>query len=493
MALAIDAAVKGNFKSLVSTLDNSLRDTVDKNELAQKFKSLEPPGPNVSLSISAHSLTSQKIDNITTENTYEVQVTRAFHPLATLKSICKTITRIQRVHTFCFIHEIKFEPTDPNENKLPPNGIYNNPEGSPLLPLIQATQSTLDIEIYTMSDSSLREALRDALKRNVRIRVVKEPSHFADPCDLFAQPVSPAVPAVVSEHCLDLRKLVSEIQASPQGAFVPYALCKPGDKFCFQHGKIVISDNKVVMISTGNFDASNLCDTKDNPSKCNRDFSYITDEKEIVSTLEAIFESDLKSIPYDLSALLTAHNNQKLTVSPLSLTPLVDFIKSAQESIQIENQYLKDPTINQALIDMAGKKVKVSVTVSSPCSIQRPTKAEKQAFSEIYTKFDAAGIQSQIFNVSQLINDNPGYMHAKVIIIDGKRAWMGSVNGSTTSLMHNREFGIFFEDHENVIKLQNVMQQDFADPRGETWQDAIECTKDIPSQPIPSRSDTRGG
>jgi hypothetical protein len=57
------------------------------------------------------------------------------------------------------------------------------------------------------------------------------------------------------------------------------------------------------------------------------------------------------------------------------------------------------------------------------------------------------------------------------------------VNGSTTSLSDNREFGIFLTDRVEVKKLQFFMDQDFSNPNGETWEESAECKSD----PSPSR------
>ncbi len=70
-----------------------------------------------------------------------------------------------------------------------------------------------------------------------------------------------------------------------------------------------------------------------------------------------------------------------------------------------------------------------------------------------------------------------GYLHAKAIVVDGTKAWMGSVNGSTTALTKNREFGIYFDDSTDVSSLDSIFSSDFANTGAESWQDSLTCAE----------------
>lgn len=373
-------------------------------------------------------------------------------------------------------------PQPDTQTPSPPNtsfnadlvGIYNNAEGAPVIPLIERTQSQLDIEIYEITDTQVRASIRSALKRGVHVRVVKEPEPVNVKCFLF-KPVS----ASDNSDCLDQKRLIAEVNQS--GQFVEFnksELCGIPGKSCFEHGKIILSDQKLALISSGNFNSSNLCDKAQNPGTCNRDYTIITDDTEVVSVLTQVFEKDLSGQRFDVSSYLTPSVAQKLTISPLSLQPIVDFIGSAQESILIENQYLHEPSLNEALIKAAQRGVKVSITVASFCSFGRPKASEVSRMHIIYGAFDGAGIDTRIFTRQILIDGVPGYLHAKAIVVDGRRAWVGSVNGSTTSVSQNREYGLFFERSDWVSKLQSVMIRDHSDPNTESWQESLSCTKD---------------
>ncbi len=355
-------------------------------------------------------------------------------------------------------------------------GLQVNGEAPVLVDLLKQANETIDIEIYEMGDLEVRAALRDALMRKVRIRVVKEPKPIGAKCDEMSPPNERD-----NADCADKKLLVDQILKGG-GTYVPFnkeQLCAEGTaKQCFEHGKLVIIDEKIALVSSGNFNSSNLCTESADPSKCNRDYSYVIRRRRFVRALLRVFEMDILSTRYDLIETLRPGPAKRITVSPLSLQPLIDFIKSAKKSIRIENQYLKDADLNQAIIDQAKAGVHVEVSLASLCAFSKPKANDRKKAQELFGAFDEAGIQVRMFTNSIKVEGRPGYMHAKAIVVDDRRAWMGSVNGSTNALSRNREFGFFFKDRKSVKKLVQTMDEDFRDPGAETWQESLECLKD---------------
>ena len=54
-------------------------------------------------------------------------------------------------------------------------------------------------------------------------------------------------------------------------------------------------------------------------------------------------------------------------------------------------------------------------------------------------------------------------MHAKIIVVDGQKAFVGSENISTASLERNREVGLLIADTNVINTLQQTFQQDWTD------------------------------
>ena len=359
---------------------------------------------------------------------------------------------------------------------LPTAGFYNNADGSPIFALLNGAKTSLDIEIYQMADADVRAAIRNALARKIKVRVVKEPAPLGDDCNVFTP-----IEAKEDPTCADQKKLRAEI-IEQGGHYVPFNkdnLCANPARPCFEHGKMVIADQKAVLISTGNFNSSNLCNLKQNPGKCNRDFTVIQRKSEIVSLLSKVFENDLKGEKYNLRKILMEEGaKDQVTVSPFSLDPLVDFVKSAAVSIRIQNQYLKEPNLNQALIEAARRGVHVEITVASVCSFGPPSAREAESQRALFGSFIDAGFSVRLLPSAFKINGKPGYLHSKAIVIDDRKAWVGSVNGSSSATSNNREFGTFFEEPAWVASLAGILKADHESPDTETLEESLACKKD---------------
>jgi phosphatidylserine/phosphatidylglycerophosphate/cardiolipin synthase-like enzyme len=285
-----------------------------------------------------------------------------------------------------------------------PFGFYDNANGSPIIDLIDQAKSTLDMEIYEMDDPKVIASIRNAIKRGVVIHIVKEPNPVGGTCKVFEtqnMSTSSKLPGTITREihenrnssaasCKNQQQLVYEVN-NAAGQYVPFAkpdLCGGnGTKNCLEHGKIAIVDSKLALISTGNFNTTNLCDLDYSLTTCNRDYSYVTDETSITKTLKNIVEKDILGQNYDVTSIVGPQVSDQLTVGPNSLNPILSFIQTAKKRIQIENQYLIDPTMNAVLIAMAKKGIRVQVVIASACSFGKPKEAEVKRLTQIFTDF----------------------------------------------------------------------------------------------------------
>ena len=56
---------------------------------------------------------------------------------------------------------------------------------------------------------------------------------------------------------------------------------------------------------------------------------------------------------------------------------------------------------------------------------------------------------------------NP-FVHAKAMIVDGKAAYVGSINLTAVSITQNREVGVILTQATEVKRLVDTMNADFA-------------------------------
>ncbi len=118
---------------------------------------------------------------------------------------------------------------------------------------------------------------------------------------------------------------------------------------------------------------------------------------------------------------------------------------------------MQDSGIEQAIVNAGQRGVKVQVILPSPSSSSSSDSTGDSNRSGINT-INHPGIQ---------IEEDPHlYMHAKIIIVDGQKAFVGSENISTASLEQNRELGILVSDQNVLNTLQQTFQQDWGVSRG---------------------------
>lgn len=357
----------------------------------------------------------------------------------------------------------------------PASGLYENASETPLVALLDSAKRAIDIEIYQMGDPLVFKAILAAQADGVKVRILQEPNPVGENCGIFDPPNK----STDDDKCSKLKEFRQKVVANG-GVYAPFnkRLCGGATTGCVQHGKMVIVDAKAALLSTGNFNSTNLCNKKENPDKCNRDYSYIVRYAPAIQILGQIFERDLAGRPYNLQSILSRAGAADLSVSPYSFSPIAALINSAKSSIIIQEQYLKDPKMNDLLKAAAKAGVKVRVNVASVCAFGAPSETDVKKWTATYSAFEAVGIKVRAFTRKVKVGGLDGYLHAKAIVVDGKTAWVGSINGSTQSIGSNREFGVFFDGERDVKRLLTFMDGDFKHPGGESWQDSLDCKND---------------
>ncbi|MBW3634277.1 MAG: DNA-binding protein, partial [Chloroflexi bacterium] len=102
----------------------------------------------------------------------------------------------------------------------------------------------------------------------------------------------------------------------------------------------------------------------------------------------------------------------------------------------------RDPELLAALSEASRRGVRVRVIVSPSAEF-----AAEQA------ELAASGVEIGLARGL--------YIHAKLIVADGERAFVGSQNLSATSLDQNRELGIILDDPVNLARLSRTFALDF--------------------------------
>lgn len=270
---------------------------------------------------------------------------------------------------------------------------------------IDSAQKRVYIEVYIFTEKRIKKALINAQKRGVDVKVLLEKNVYL-------------AGNLNTQTFKDLQK---------NGIEVAYSNPK---NYALNHSKMMIIDDSI-MISTGNYSYSSF--------KYNREFFLFLENQKLFETFLAIFEADFAGIKKNIS-----QNN--LVLSPFSSRPKIEYLlKNATKSIQIYAHNFSDESITNILKDK--KKNSVSVEMIFP-------DLKKVASNENELK------DLQENNISIKILDKPE-IHAKMILIDGKYLYIGSVNFSPSSMDKNREIWLLIKNPDVIAKIKEIFKADF--------------------------------
>ena len=203
----------------------------------------------------------------------------------------------------------------------------------------------------------------------------------------------------------------------------------------------MIIDGTTAYIMTSNFSRSALGGSSGSSGTRNREYGIIDTNSQDVQAVSAIFNADWNHTPAQF-------NDANLVVSPVnSRSAFITLIGSARHTLLIEAEEMNDSAIEQALVSAARSGVQIEVILPAP----------RGSASDSNSQGIAAIKQGNI-----TVREDPQlYIHAKIIIADGGKAFVGSENISTQSLDQNRELGILVSDTNVLSKLQSTFQTDW--------------------------------
>lgn len=292
----------------------------------------------------------------------------------------------------------------------PPITLYVQPgaENTAIVSAINQARQSIRLKIYLMTDDAIIRALKDAQARGVDVRVMVEPK----PC---------------CDESSNNTALYNDLKAG--GIDVRYT----NPTFKLTHEKTLVVDDALAFVMTSNLVRSAFTQ--------NREYQVLTRVAADVAEVAAVFDADWNRTAPDLSQarLVWSPNNSRAAILKL--------IDGAQRRLDLEQLEVQDDEVVGRLAEAAKRGVQVRVLAAAPIEGQTDL---NQPFLQ---RLEAAGAQ-----VRRL--DKP-VLHAKVILADGERALIGSINLTPQSLDFNREAGILVEDPRAIQTLAAAMVDDW--------------------------------
>lgn len=305
-------------------------------------------------------------------------------------------------------------PTSPGGTQSVKVFIEPNAGEQVILDAINNAHQSVWLEMYLLSDKNVIQALENAAGRKLDVRVMLEPHPFGG--------------------------------GSPQSTIdaLNAAGAKAQDSspsFTLTHEKGLIIDSNTAYIMTCNFTYSAL-------NGKNREYGIIDTMPQDVQGVIDIFNVDWNHTQSQVT-------DANLVVSPdNSRTMLTSFISSAKTSLIIEAEEMYDSSVEQAIASAAQRGVKVEVILPTP---------------QGSTDSNASGIGVIKGGGAQVKEDPQLIMHAKMMVADGTRVYVGSENFSSESLDKNRELGVLITDSAGISTLQQTFQSDWSISQSQTF------------------------
>jgi cardiolipin synthase A/B len=251
-----------------------------------------------------------------------------------------------------------------------------------VLELVATATTSLDVTIYQLYSRNVISALTAAAKRGVRVRVIQ-----------------------------DWKEASESTMSTLREAGV---LVKTSSRtFRFMHQKTMIADGKVAFVFSGNFDRRSF--------GSGRNFGVVLDDEDDLADFLELFEADWDARSPSLSCT-------RLVVSPVNARArILELVANATRSLDVEAMYVTDDAVIEAIENAKSRGVEVRVLLNDPSHEMGDSSAAVSLLTQ-------AGIPVR--------RSGTLFVHAKLLVVDGAHAFVGSENFSGSSLDSNREAGL---------------------------------------------------
>jgi phosphatidylserine/phosphatidylglycerophosphate/cardiolipin synthase-like enzyme len=205
--------------------------------------------------------------------------------------------------------------------------------------------------------------------------------------------------------------------------------------FALVHQKSIVVDGATALIMSFNL-AEQYYAT-------GRDFGIVDRDAKDVAAIEKTFENDWNNNPAPAAAA------DDLVWSPGARTTLVALIASAHTSLLVYNEEMADTGIENALIAAARRGVRVRIIMTAA-----------DEWTGALARLAASNVGAEVRTYPA--TKSALYIHAKAIIADSEKVFVGSENFSATSLDDNRELGIMVTDKAIIRPLVATFENDWS-------------------------------
>ncbi len=282
--------------------------------------------------------------------------------------------------------------------------------GKPIIDAINAAKKSVRVKMFIFSDPDLIKAMKDAKDRGLKVRVMLNPARRSGEEEN-------------AETRSALEKAGIEVKDS-------------NPDFGITHEKSLVLDDETAFVKSLNWETKNLTVT--------RDYAIVTSHKHEVDEVIAGFEADWNREEFnpENAHLIWCRGNGRERIARL--------IDDAKHTLFVQNERYQDSVIIERLVRAAVRGVKVHIMARPPHSLKKEKLVEGVGGLRI---MDDVGIKIHKLKGLKL--------HGKMLLADGVRAIIGSINLAPGSFDDRRELAIEVYDDEIVERLHKVAKHDW--------------------------------
>jgi phosphatidylserine/phosphatidylglycerophosphate/cardiolipin synthase-like enzyme len=287
------------------------------------------------------------------------------------------------------------------------------PDDTPrlIIDTINEAKESLRIKMFLFSDIDLIKAVVDAHKRGLDVKVMLNPTRRSGEGENEST-----------------RKILEDAGVTVKDTN-PF--------FGLTHEKSMVVDDKLAFIKSLNWETKNLTET--------RDYAIVTSHPYEVKEIIMCFEADWARTDFN-----PGENARLIWCSVNGRQRIARFIDEAKHSLFIQNERFQDLVIIERIIRAASRGVKVHIMVRPPHTLKKDKLIEGVGGLRI---MDDVGIK--IHKLKHL------KLHGKMLLADGCRAIVGSINLTPGSFDDRRELAIEVNDEEIIERLHKIVKFDW--------------------------------
>jgi phosphatidylserine/phosphatidylglycerophosphate/cardiolipin synthase-like enzyme len=280
----------------------------------------------------------------------------------------------------------------------------------PVIRAIDAAAKTVEIKMFIFSEPKLIDAVKAAKARGVQVRVMLNPARRSGEAE------NEQTRKVLEAAGIEVKDTHPDFDVS--------------------HEKSMVVDSRTALIKSLNWAPKNFTHT--------RDYAVVTTVADEVAEVLECFNADWDRTSFDggKAKLVWCRGNGRERIARL--------IDEAKETLCLQNERYQDTTIIEHLIRAHSRGVHVRIMALPPHSLKD---------AKLRTGVDGLRLMSDVGIKIHKLKDL--HLHAKMLLADGKRAIVGSMNITPGSFDDRRELAIEVVDPHIIKRLKDTFEKDW--------------------------------